>query len=482
MSDGTAPAVREAAVDRARLPWRPLAVALALALACAIVLPAYSGPDEMAHVAYVAALAHGHLPVMPNGEFANIATGTTWQAQHPPLFYILGAPLYLGAGGNTEAVLYLMRLLSIAGLLATIVLIDRVARMLLPPDRAGLAAWIVAVHPTVVYVSSMVNNEAWAMAFAVACVWAALKARQSGDTGQSAAGNRQSEAAGADERQASSHKPQATSHEMRWLLAAAAFGGLALLTKLTAIAGVVSAAVILAQAPPAPRVTRNQEPGTRNQRRAGLLRAGALLVGAIALWLPWGLLMQRMYGSYVPSPIQRPAFSGGLMALTIDPLGAALFIGIGTAEFAIGLVTPYWLMEPIKYAHVDMIVVGWIVVLAVGWICCRRRELRFVGAAFLTLLLLVLNHILFRDGYAIIFLARYSPIATVLAALLAASALGGLRPAQRIAALAVLGLIAAAGFAYVAWFFSAGSANGGSRMHAIPNGSTAAPRGGDSNP
>ena len=163
----------------------PLIMAVSIASALALILPAYTGPDEIGHVAYVSALAQGRLPVIPVGHItvADIETGTSWQGQHPPLFYLLATPLYLLAGKAPLLGLYLFRLMGVGALAVTLVLLHRLAALLLPPDRARTAVWLIALHPTVVYVSAMANNEALAMAFSVACVWAAVEGRQAPEGG-----------------------------------------------------------------------------------------------------------------------------------------------------------------------------------------------------------------------------------------------------------------------------------------------------------
>jgi hypothetical protein len=199
-------------------PRVPLLVTVLLALAFALILPPFSGPDETGHVAYVSALVQGHLPVVRMGKHtvADISTGTSWQGQHPPLYYLLATPIYLASGKNPHLGLYLIRLIGIGALAGTLAALRRLAVLLLPPDRAGAAVWLVALHPTVVYVSSMVNNEALAMAFSVACVWAAVESRAPGS--------------------------EAPRRKRLWLLLAALLGGFGLLTKLTAVAGVAAAA------------------------------------------------------------------------------------------------------------------------------------------------------------------------------------------------------------------------------------------------
>lgn len=66
-------------------------------LAFALGSPIYSSADEAAHVDYALQLWHGHLPVFLNGLELHNVVGThpqvQWTAQHPPLFYLLLAPI-----------------------------------------------------------------------------------------------------------------------------------------------------------------------------------------------------------------------------------------------------------------------------------------------------------------------------------------------------------------------------------------------------
>ncbi|MDQ3815629.1 MAG: glycosyltransferase family 39 protein, partial [Armatimonadota bacterium] len=326
-------------------PGLPVAIAAAFGLCFAVVLPAYSGPDEIGHVAYVAALAQGHLPLAPSQAIADIHTGTTWQAQHPPLFYLLATPFYLACGQNPTIGLYVLRCLCVAALMVTVWMVHRLATQLLPAPAARPAALFAATHPVLVYVSAMANNEALAVTLAVACVWAATQAHPA---------------------------PQSR----RWLLLTAALGGLGLLTKLTAIAGVIAAAAIVGQGQPL---------------RKRVARATLVLAGAIAFWLPWGLWMYHLHGAFIPSPIQRPTFVGGLGALFLYPGDALRVAGITAAEFFIGFIAPYWLSQSrYLYYYVmggcgfDCLVhsylflgCGWLLAALAFWRAWTHRPLRF---------------------------------------------------------------------------------------------------------
>ncbi|MGO3884903.1 MAG: hypothetical protein ACTJHU_01275 [Mycetocola sp.] len=71
--------------------------------------PAYSSGDEAAHVDYALQLWHGQLPIFENGLVLTNTMGVhppvQWTAQHPPLFYLLLAPVVgpLVDGGHIVA-------------------------------------------------------------------------------------------------------------------------------------------------------------------------------------------------------------------------------------------------------------------------------------------------------------------------------------------------------------------------------------------
>jgi hypothetical protein len=55
-------------------PLTPALLALILGLSFAVLMPPFSGPDERGHVVYIAALAEGHLPLVPVTNTADFAT------------------------------------------------------------------------------------------------------------------------------------------------------------------------------------------------------------------------------------------------------------------------------------------------------------------------------------------------------------------------------------------------------------------------
>lgn len=422
-------------------PRAPIIFAMLLATAFALILPAYSGPDEMGHVAYVAALAQGHLPIIPNGQVADATTGVSWQGQHPPLFYLLATPFYLLLGQTPLLGLCLLRLLGVAALGVTVALVNRIAALLaaqMPADspqdgRWRTAGWILAAHPTVSYICAMANNEAMAMALAVACVWAALKARQAAEA---------------------EDKPKAV---RRWLLWATLLGGLSLLTKLTAIAGVAAAACIVAQ-------TGLKSGATDSDRRASssgaMMRGLLILAGAVALWLPWGLYMHSIHGTFVPSPLQRPALNGGLWALTLFPQTALILTFVSTSNFALGMVAPGWLLAGYAFAYYPLLGVGWLLTAWVLYTTARHPKFRFLGVGFATLWVLLINQMLFRDVQTGLFMARYSPIVTALASVAAAAFYQRQASRTRHFIGALWSLAAVLNMGYIFYFFLIGSSSG----------------------
>ncbi|OIH96974.1 hypothetical protein [Curtobacterium sp. MCBA15_001] len=98
---GTAPGHVRAAV--ARHPWAGLTVwaavvfVLAASVARAFTYPPLGSGDEPAHFDYVVAVWHLHLPIFEDGITHAAPFGVTtpvqWVSQHPPLYYLLLAPV-----------------------------------------------------------------------------------------------------------------------------------------------------------------------------------------------------------------------------------------------------------------------------------------------------------------------------------------------------------------------------------------------------
>jgi len=95
---------------------------LAASVARAFTYPPLNGGDEPAHLDYVLTVWHAHLPVFEKGITYHAPFGATtpvqWVAQHPPLYYLVLAPVVgpLFDGGHPLAAVMAGRLMS--GLMA----------------------------------------------------------------------------------------------------------------------------------------------------------------------------------------------------------------------------------------------------------------------------------------------------------------------------------------------------------------------------
>lgn len=189
----------------------------ALALLYSLTVPLFEGPDEIWHYAFANHLASGGgLPVFDANQPATFLRN----GAHPPLYYVLLAPLLApidrsdfpaeyrfnlaspritpGAAGtspnllihtarenfpfrNTALAGHLARFVSIALSTLTVVGIFAVARRLLRDERlALLATALVAFIPQFVYGAALINNDALAAASATWLVYALLRVMDDG--------------------------------------------------------------------------------------------------------------------------------------------------------------------------------------------------------------------------------------------------------------------------------------------------------------
>lgn len=91
---------------------------LAASSAFAALSPVFESPDEPAHVDYAFQVWHGQLPVFEDGLLLRpngIGPPVQWTAQHPPLFYLLIAPVVgpLANGGHWVAAVMSARVICI---------------------------------------------------------------------------------------------------------------------------------------------------------------------------------------------------------------------------------------------------------------------------------------------------------------------------------------------------------------------------------
>ncbi len=104
-----------------------------------------------------------------NGELIYQAEGVQYAANHPPLYYLLMAPIYWlseQAGASVETQLYLLRLAAIPFGLAVILLAYLTTRLIFPRDTFMLITVpaFVALQTQVSYEATMVNNDIVAIA------------------------------------------------------------------------------------------------------------------------------------------------------------------------------------------------------------------------------------------------------------------------------------------------------------------------------
>ncbi len=178
-----------------------LAVYLALAALQSLATRLQWGPDEPAHIVYLRSLAmDGRLPALGHTDADNVyapGASRSHQAQHPPLYYLLAAPIWRAfASRPDDAVAYVdratgsperfsvpgavrpVRFLSVLLGAVTLIFAWATARTVFP-DRPALclaAVAFAAFTPMFTYVNSVINNDALlGVAFAAtAWLWARI--------------------------------------------------------------------------------------------------------------------------------------------------------------------------------------------------------------------------------------------------------------------------------------------------------------------
>ncbi|CAA9563207.1 MAG: hypothetical protein AVDCRST_MAG70-1832, partial [uncultured Thermomicrobiales bacterium] len=293
-----------------------LALYLVKQVLLVVIHPPFSGHDEVAHFAYLQTVVNEQrLPVLLedrlpkelypycryvlqwwcepwNPQWASSPPvrltngqleGMQYAANHPPLYYLLMAPLAkVSSGWGLEAQQTLLRFAAIPFGLALVWLAYRTATALFPGDRflATTVPAFVAFQPQVSYEAAMVNNDAMAIALAGAILYVLVRAFRD-------------------------RYPRSSCLLLGFLF------GLALLTKGTSvtIAPSIGAAVVVAV-------------GWRDLR--GIAWRWAM-IGVLALLLasPWYLFLWRTYGNFSALPQvselqqwNRPL--GGFFELLID--------------------------------------------------------------------------------------------------------------------------------------------------------------------
>ncbi len=278
---------------------------LALAGTFVFLIRPGEGPDERQHLAYVRSLAVNHelpdfTPTIRTSASGRIGTP---QAQHPPTYYLLIAPIYAAVGGD-EALFYrAARLVSVLLGIGTLLLVRLTARAAFPSEPAvsALAMIFVATFGTNAYIGGTINNDPLAELFVAGGLYLTVRALQA-------------------------------DRPLRPMIALGIAFGAALAVKLTAalLVGPVLVAAV---------VTGHRETEGRWLRTAALLGAG--LAAAAVVAAPWYVRNAVVLGEPFPRSDYRPLFVSPVALLLDAP--AMVWLLLGTVdELLTGLWEPHW--------------------------------------------------------------------------------------------------------------------------------------------
>jgi len=182
-----------------------LIVYVAKQLVVAFVSPPFTGHDEVAHFAGIRIVAtQARMPTLWSDtlppdlyryraytiEWRGVNDSPLYTAIHPPLYYVLMAPLYRAAARYTpETIQYVLRCASIPFGVAVVLLAAALTRTLFPGDAfLGVTVpTVVAFQPQVSYEAAMVNNDALATAMYSAALYGIVLMIRDGPTTRRAA-------------------------------------------------------------------------------------------------------------------------------------------------------------------------------------------------------------------------------------------------------------------------------------------------------
>jgi len=378
--------------------WAALAAWLALAGAFVFLTRPGEGPDEPQHLAYVQSLAINHelpefTPAVRVSASGHIGTP---QAQHPPTYYLLIAPIYLAAGGDTVMFFRLARLVSVLLGIGTLLLVRLTARAAFPeqPAVSALAMVFVATFGTNAYIAGTINNDPLAAMFVAAGLYLAVRALQA-------------------------------EQPLRPMILLGAVTGAALAVKLTS--ALLLGAVVVAAIAIGGRAGEG-----RWLRTATLLGAG--LAAAAVIAAPWYVRNALVLGEPFPRSDYRPLFMSPL-AIILDTGAMALLLLATVDELLMGLWQPHWYFRrgASWFAHHAMatydlnlgtepwlsrlpsllIVLAGCVGLVMRWRSGLSRVQRALAAACLTALgmgvLGVWQQATLQDWHVLEFAGRYTP-------------------------------------------------------------------------
>lgn len=429
--------------------WRWLEVAavaayLLLATAYVLTIPYGQAPDEEQHLACVRSLAErGRLPALPNTELARQPGRIiSDEAQQPPLYYLLMAPLWLAAGGQESWFYPLARAFSVLIGLAAILFTRGAVRTVLPdrPDVLALGTIFAGTFGTYNYVMATLNNEVLAVLVFALGLWFAAQALVA-------------------------DRPLVP---LLWL---GAMIGLALLVKLTATCLLAALLVVV-------WAIASRPGGARRWARAlGLLAAAIGVALAIGGW--WSVRNVLVYGQAAPRAHYRPNFwnFGEAFGLPELSVGYALVLAESAVRSVWG---PEWLLRRhevmatvllVRILHVPArphsptpTILPLALLIAGIWGAVRLTRgyagagdgpsaplwlLRAVGAAWLWLLLGLTSQTLFVDRHVSLFVGRYLPVVLPALGVVMGMGVAGWAAERHRLPVAVAVLLAQAG--YGAW-------------------------------
>ncbi|MBA8991690.1 hypothetical protein FHW23_002968 [Curtobacterium pusillum] len=148
--------------------WAALLFILAASVARAFTYPPLGSADEPAHLDYVVTVWHGHLPVFENGLTYRVPWGVQvpvqWVAQHPPLYYVLLAPIVgpLWDSGHTLTAVMAGRMASAVLIAVAVPASAWAASRCFPGARRlpGATAVVTAFAGIVIQQGSSIYNDA----------------------------------------------------------------------------------------------------------------------------------------------------------------------------------------------------------------------------------------------------------------------------------------------------------------------------------
>lgn len=182
-------------IRRHLLFWPVLAAYLLLGLLYAVYTPDWQAPDEPAHYNYVSQLADGELPVMEPSDYdqeyiEDIVSSRfdpaydpgrlTYEDWQPPLYYLLGTPVYEAGRGSLEALRAVSVLLG-----AVVVSLAYLVGLRLFPEQpwVGLGtAVFVAFIPQHLAMLGSVNNDSLSELLVAAILLLLVSPWPEGDT------------------------------------------------------------------------------------------------------------------------------------------------------------------------------------------------------------------------------------------------------------------------------------------------------------